>query len=214
LRLSKTKAAAAALLAFAVAGCAREGDIMQTGILASTTACPGVAIAAPTGDITLFDPATSRDSTAIDVTAQITNLRGTCDETGTYIVTNATFEVQARRRDNRGNRQVIVPYYASVIQGGTNVIAKRVSRVALNFADGQYTAGTTGSATTQVLRSAATLPEDIRAQITRVRRAGDPLAAVDPLSDPAVRAAVERARFEVLVGFDLTEEQLRYNATR
>lgn len=214
MRLPHTKAAAAALLAFAVASCARQGDIMQTGILTAYTACPPVAIAAPTGDITLFDPPTSRDSTAIDVTAQITNLRGTCDETGTYIVTNATFEVQARRRDNRGARQVIIPYYASVVQGGTNVVAKRVSRVALNFADGSYTAGSTGQATTQVLRSAATLPEDIRREISRERRAGDPRAAVDPLADPAVRAAVERARFEVMIGFDLTEDQLRYNATR
>jgi hypothetical protein len=29
-----------------------------------------------------------------------------------------------------------------------------------------------------------------------------------------VRAAVERARFELLVGFELDQEQLRYNATR
>lgn len=214
MRLSKSKAAAAALITLAATGCAREGDIMQSGILSAYTACPPVAIAAPTGDITLFDPANSRDAAAIDVVANITNLRGTCDETGTYIVTNATFEVQARRRDNRGARQVILPYYASVVQGGSNVVAKRVSRVALNFADGSYTAGTTGQATTQVLRSAATLPEDIRREITRERRAGDPRAAIDPLSDPAVRAAVERARFEVLVGFDLTEDQLRYNATR
>ena len=82
------------------------------------------------------------------------------------------------------------------------------------FEDGQYRASTTGAATTQVLRSAATLPEDIRRQITQERRAGDPRAAVDPLADPAVRAAVDRARFEVMVGFELTPEQLRYNATR
>ena len=31
---------------------------------------------------------------------------------------------------------------------------------------------------------------------------------------PAVRAAVQRATFELLVGFQLTEAQLRYNATR
>ena len=65
-----------------------------------------------------------------------------------------------------------------------------------------------------MLRSAATLPEDIRRQITRERRPGAADAAIDPMSDPAVRAAVERARFEVLVGFELTPDQLRYNATR
>ena len=84
------------------------------------------------------------------------------------------------------------------MQGGSNVVAKRVSRVGLHFEDGQYRASTTGAATSQVLRSAATLPEDIRRQITRERRAGDPDAAIDPMADPAVRAAVERARFELL----------------
>jgi hypothetical protein len=214
LRLSPPKAAAAVLLSLVLLGCARSGDIYQTGILTTYTACPAVAIPAPAGDITLFDPATSRDAAAIDVVAHITNLRSTCDETGEYIVTNATFDVHAQRRDNRGAREVVVPYFATVVQGSDNVVAKKVSRVGLRFEDGQYRASTTGAATSQVLRSAATLPDDIRRQITRERRAGDPEAALDPMADPAVRAAVERATFELMVGFDLTEEQLRYNATR
>lgn len=215
MRLFRSKAFAASLLVLGIAGCARPGDIVQTGIIAQYSPCPTVAILAPTGDVTLFDPPASRDQNAIDVVAQITNLRGTCNESGgTHIATSVTFEVQARRRDNRGAREVILPYFTSVVQGNGNVAAKRVSRVALRFADGQYTATTTGAATSQVLRSAATLPEDIRRQITQERRPGDPRAAIDPLADPAVRAAVERARFEVLVGFELTPEQLRYNATR
>jgi hypothetical protein len=214
LRLSKSKAAAAVLLTLGLLGCARQGDIYQTGILTTYTACPAVAIPAPAGDITLFDPPASRDAAAIDVVATITNLRSTCDETGEYIVTNATFDVHAQRRDNRGAREVVVPYFATVVQGGENVVSKRVSRVGLRFEDGQYRASTSGTATSQVLRSAATLPDDIRRQITRNRRAGDPQAALDPLADPAVRAAVQRARFELMVGFNLDEEQLRYNATR
>jgi hypothetical protein len=214
LRLSKSKAAVAVLLTLGLLGCARQGDIYQTGILTTYTACPAVAIPAPAGDITLFDPPASRDSTAIDVVATITNVRHTCDETGDYIVTNATFDVHAQRRDNRGAREVVVPYFATVVQGGENVVAKKVSRVGLRFEDGQYRASSSGTATAQVLRSAATLPEDIRRQITRDRRAGDPQAALDPLADPAVRAAVQRARFELMLGFNLDQDQLRYNATR
>ena len=41
-----------------------------------------------------------------------------------------------------------------------------------------------------------------------------PDGLLDPLADPAVRAAVQRAPFELLIGFQLTEDQLRYNATR
>ena len=214
MRLFKLSAATAALLSFALAGCAREGDIQQTGILTTYTACPPVAIVAPAGDITLFNPPSSRDSTAIDVVAHITNVRSTCDETGEYIVTNASFEVQAQRRDPRGARDVVLPYFATVLQGNGNIVAKRISNVGLRFEDGQLRATTTGAASSQVLRAAATLPEDIRRQITRTRRAGDPDAALDPMSDPAVRAAVDRARFELLLGFDLTADQLRYNATR
>lgn len=214
MRLYHLKAAAAVLAALGLAGCAREGDIFQSGILTIYTACPPVAIPAPTGDVTLFDPAGSTDASAIDVVANITNIRSTCDETGDNIVTTATFEVQARRSNPSGAREVTLPYFATVVQASNNIVSKRVSRVALRFEDGQYRASTTGQATSQVLRSAATLPEDIRRQITRERRPNDPQAALDPLADPAVRAAVDRAKFELFIGFELTPEQLRYNATR
>ncbi len=37
---------------------------------------------------------------------------------------------------------------------------------------------------------------------------------VDPLAEPGVREAVANATFEHLVGFQLTQDQLKYNATR
>ena len=210
----KTKAGIAALIALAVAGCSTDGQMTAEGVRVTRSACPAVAIPAGTGDVTLFNPPTSRDASAIDVVATITNVRSTCDESGEYVVSNVTFDVQAQRRDARGAREVVLPYFAVVVQAGNNVISKRVSRVGLQFADGQLRATTRGSATGQVLRAAATLPADIRQRITRPRRAGDADAAIDPMADPAVRAAVTRATFELLVGFQLTPDQLRYNATR
>jgi hypothetical protein len=208
------KVAVPALVSLALLGCSREGELTTAGIITTRTACPAVAVPAATNDITLFNPATSRDATAIDVVAHITNVRSTCDESGEYIVSNASFEVHGQRRDPRGEREVVLPYFGVVVQGGTNVVSKRLGRVALRFADGQYRASTSGTAGAQVLRSAATLPDDIRRQITRERKPGDADAALDPMADPAVRAAVTRATFEFLVGFQLTQEQLAYNATR
>ena len=75
----------------------------------------------------------------------------------------------------------------------------------------RFASGTAGAI---VNRAAATLPPEIRQRITERRRAGEEEAAVDPLNDPEVRAAVARASFELLVGFQLTEDQLAYNATR
>ena len=208
------KVALPALLSLALLGCSREGELTLGGIVATRSACPTVAIPAPTGDITVFNPESSRDASAIDVVAAITNVQSTCNETGEYIVTNVTFDVNAQRRNASGARNVVLPYFAVVIQGGNNVVSKSVSRVSLDFADGQYRASSTGAATGQVLRSAATLPQEIQRELTREREPGDVDAALDPMADPKVRAAVQRASFELLVGFQLTEEQLRYNATR
>jgi hypothetical protein len=210
----KAKAALAALSISVLAGCSTEGELTTGGIVAVRTACPSIAIPAGTGDVTLFNPAQSRDASAIDVVANVTNLRSTCNDSGEFVVTNATFDVYAQRRDPRGPRQVLLPYFVTVVQGGTNVVSKRLGRVALNFADGQYRASTSAAATSQVLRSAATLPEAIRRDITRVRKPGDADAAIDPMARPEVRAAVQRATFEMLLGFQLTPEQLAYNATR
>ena len=210
----KSKVAVAALLSLTLLGCSRQGEITNLGIVTVRTACPTVAIPAATGDITLFNPANSRDANAIDVVANITNVRSTCDDSGEYVVTNVTFDVYAQRRDPRGEREVVLEYFTAVVHAGNNVVAKRLGRVGLRFPDGQIRASSSATGSAQVLRSAATLPEEVRRRITRERKPGDPDAAIDPMADPAVRAAVQRASFEVLVGFQLTPEQLAYNATR
>jgi hypothetical protein len=212
--VSRFKAPIAALIPFALAACSTEGQLTATGVVVNRSACPAVAIPAATGDITLFNPPGSRDAAAIDVVAEITNVRAVCDETGANIVSNVTFDVLAQRRDARGARDVVLPYFAVAMQGGTNVVSKSVGRVGLHFDDGQLRASTRGSAAGTVSRSAVTLPEDIRQQITRERKPGDADAAIDPLADPKVREAVRAASFELLVGFQLTQEQLAYNATR
>ena len=209
----KRRLTALALVLLATA-CSRDGEIAEGGIYITRSACPQIGVPAATGDITLFNPSNRTDAAAIDVSAAITNVRSTCDETGAYIVSTVTFDVVATRRDVAQARQVVLPYFSVAMQGGTVVVAKRVGHVGLNFAAGSARAQTAGQATVQVSRAAATLPEDVRRELTRKRKANDPDAAVDPLSNPTVRDAVARATFEHLVGFQLTDPQLRYNATR
>jgi hypothetical protein len=167
-----------------------------------------------TGDVTLFNPPTSTDSRAIDVTATITDVRSVCQDAGNDVVSTATFTIVALRHDPGPARQVLVPYFDVALQGGTKVAAKRVGQAALNFAPGDIHAWTRVQASVRVNRGAATLPANVRAAITRERKPGDPQAALDPLSDPAIRAAVANATFEHLVGFQLTQDQIKYNATR
>jgi hypothetical protein len=202
------------LALLAATSCARSGELVAGGIYTKRTGCPQVAIPGATGDLTLFDPAGNTTAAAIDVVATITNLRATCTEDTQNLVSTATFDVVATRRNPSQARQVVLPFYSVAVQGGTEVVAKKVGAVALNFPAGSVRAATNSQSTVRVSRSAAALPEEVRRELTRERKAGDPNAAVDPLSDPKVRDAVARATFEHLVGFQLTPDQLRYNATR
>jgi len=184
------------------------------GIVQFRSNCPTVAVAAQTGDITLFDPADSREAAAIDVVANITDVRATCATVGEDFHSDVTYVVNALRRDAGPAREIDLPVFTTVVRGGNAVIAKRVASIRLSFAAGAVRAHATGRADAYVNREAATLPPDVLNRVNRRRRSGDEDAALDPLARPDVRAALQRSSFELLVGFNLTSDQLRYNVTR
>ena len=207
-----------ALLALTLlAGCRHAGDVTSDnggGIYAVRSTCPIVGIPTGTGDITLFNPQGSTDSGAIDVTAAMTQLRAYCQNSGNDVVSTVTFTVTGLRRDAGAARQVVLPYFDVVLRGGSKVAAKQIGYVALNFPAGSQHATTSARASVRVNRAAASLPANVRAILTRPRKAGEAEAAIDPLAEPGVREAVAQATFEHLVGFQLTQDQLKYNATR
>ena len=211
-------AAGLTVVALALAGCKSKGELVLdegVGVNAVRGACPAAGIPDYTGDITTFAVPGATDASSIDVTAALTNLRTTCNDTGTErIHASVSFDVLARRADAGPARTVTLPYFVTVMRGGTAVVSKRIGTVTLNFAAGQDRAQARGSGGAYIDRAEATLPEDIRQRITRKRKAGAEDAAIDPLTQPDVRAAVVRATFEVLVGFQLDDRQLAYNATR
>ena len=205
----------AALLALTLLGaCRSRGDIMEGGVYSVRSTCPIAGVPAGTGDITLFNPADSTDSRAIDVTAAISDVRTTCQDAGDDVVSTLTFTIVGLRRDPAAARQVVLPYFNVALQGGGRIVAKSVGQSVLNFPAGGIHSWTRVQAVIRVNRGAATLPENVRQILSRPRKAGEAEAAVDPMSDPGVRAAVATATFEHMVGFQLTQAQLRYNATR
>lgn len=200
-----------------LAGCRHSGDVTAEnggGIYSVRSTCPLIGVPAGTGDVTLFNPAGSTDARAIDVTATITDVRASCQDAGSDVVSTATFTVVALRRDAGQARQVVLPYFDVALRGGSEVAAKQVGQLALNFPAGGIHAWTRVQATVRVNRGAATLPDNVRRTLTRPRKAGEADAATDPLANPAIRAAVANATFEHLVGFQISRDQLKYNATR
>ena len=208
----------AALAAVILLGaCRHVGDITSEnggGVYAVRSDCPIAGIPAGTGDITLFNPPSSVAASAIDVTATVTDLRANCQDTGNDVVSTATFTVVGLRRDNGPARQVVLPYFDVALRGGTTIAAKQVGQAVLNFKAGDVHAWTRVQTTVRINRAAATLPENVREILTRPRKAGEAEAAVDPMSEPGVASAVANATFEQLVGFELTQDQIKYNATR
>jgi len=218
-RLTATVLCSAAAMTL-LSGCKTKGEIVVdqgVGITSIRSKCPAVGIPEYTGDITLFRNAGDKTAPNIDLVAAMTDVRTQCNEAadaGPKVTAQISFQVQARRNDTAGARQVTLPYFVTVLQGGSAVISKRVGNVTIDFADGAARGQVAGNVNAYIDRAAATLPDDIRERITRKRKAGDNDAAVDPLSDPQVKAAVARSSFEVLLGFQLDDSQLAYNATR
>ena len=207
-----------ALLALTVlSACRHSGDITAEnggGIYAVRSACPIAGVPAGTGDITLFNPPSSIEARAIDVSASITDVRATCVDSGNDVVSTISFTVVALRRDAGPARQVLLPYFDVALRGSGTIAAKQVGQVALNFRAGGIHAWTRAQAPVRVNRGAASLPDSVRRILTQPRKAGDAEAASDPLADPAIRSAVADATFEHLIGFQMSQDQLKYNATR
>lgn len=196
------------LAALGLAGC------NSNPLMVKRSPCPAVAIPAHVGSVTRFDPAESRDAGAIALTAQLTDVKGSCLEAPDYLTTDLAFTVTAQRRRAGPAEEVYLPIFVAMAQGGNVLVSKQLTGVTLRFAEGQLRSESQGSARAQVHRSAVTLPPEIQARITRERKPDEPDALVDPLSDPQVRAAVRASSFEVLVGFQLNDSSLAFNVAK
>jgi hypothetical protein len=195
-------------IAVAVTGCQRNPLVVKR------SPCPAVAVPTYLGDATVFGPGGAADAKNIDFVATLTNLRDTCLEGDEKLTTDVSFEIVARRDAAGPARTVTLPVFTTVVQGGNLVLSKEVTGVAVTFAEGQTRGTGRGVVRTSVARSAATLPPEIQAKVTRKRKASDLDAAVDPMADPQVRAALRAASFEVLIGFQLDEAGLAYNVSK
>ena len=201
-------------LGLLLAACAGKQFDETGGLKVVRSTCPAVAIPAYTGDVTLFSPAQSRDARAFDVSATITNMRTRCDQSGAVVKADVDFDVIARRSSPSGARDLVLPYFVTVMRGGTRIMSKQESRVSIHFDDGQLRGTGRGVGGAEIQKSLASLPPTVFERLNRKRKATDSDASIDPMADPQVRATVNQANFELLIGFALNEDQLAYNATR
>lgn len=184
-----------------LSACRSTGDLVAdqgVGITAVRSACPAVGLADYTGDITLFRQPGNTQAGNIDLVASMTEVRGQCDDKLDPVRQDVSFKIIARRNDARDERDVELHYFVTVVRGTNVVIAKQVASVKLHFAAGQSRAEAMGKGVGLVDRKEATLDRKVQERITKVRRAGEADAAIDPLTDPEVRGDVTRDRKSVV----------------
>jgi hypothetical protein len=209
----KSKAALPRFFAFTARSAAPGRRDDTAGIIATRTACPASRSRPRPATSPCSTAANSRDAArstwsrhhqrALDLRRERRN-----------IVTNATFDVHGQRRDAarraRGGAALISrPWFRAAPTSSPSASAGS----ALRFADGQLRASTSGTASARCSAPPRPCRRTSAARSPASASPGDADAALDPMADPAARPC-SAASFELLVGFQLTQEQLAYNATR
>ena len=161
-------------------------------------------------------PPSSTDSRAIDVTATITDVRATCQDIGQRRRFDRHLHRRRRCAATPGPaRQVVLPYFDVALRGGAEIAAKqrRPGRAQLRGRRAPRLDPRPGDRPGQP-RGGDPAGQRARDPARGRARPGEAEAAIDPMADPGVAKAVANATFEHLVGFELTQDQLKYNATR
>jgi hypothetical protein len=91
-----TRALPALTLIAALSACASEGELVLdegVGIASVLSICPSVGIPDYTGDVTTFR-SDDRSTASLDVSAAMTDLRATCNDTADQVYSEASFTVK------------------------------------------------------------------------------------------------------------------------
>ena len=191
-----------------LSACAKDPFVVQR------SPCPAVAVPQYAGDISRFTRPGSHDAAALDFVATITRVRSACSEDDTVVATVVSYEVLAVRQQAGPARSERLQVFTAVVRAGETLVNKEVGEVIVQFPEGSLRGLGAGKSRTSIRREEAALSPEVNKAITRERKPGEIDAALDPLSEPAVRDAVRRATFEVLVGFQLSSAELAYNARK
>jgi hypothetical protein len=120
---------------------------------------------------------------------------------------DASFDVVATRARRWRGAPGDLPYY-NVIAGRQDIVAKKVA-CRSQFPPGAF-APRQRSGDGRVNRGAVRLPKTCIGQLTRVRNARRPRRGRSTLVGSQGPRRVAKATFEQLIGFQLTQDQLRY----
>jgi hypothetical protein len=180
----------------ALAGCGSGNPLEVT-----RTSCPAVAVVKYANSYTQFAPGSNFSSRGIEMTAQMGDVSISCKESaGKISVSNISFEMSAARASATTASDVNVPYFVTIIQDGTTILSKQVYGAPLKFTEGA-----------------------LRTEVRQAFSASTPYVPLPAAPDRKKKKQFEEfaedsrpksAKYEIMLGFQLTDEQATYNVQR
>lgn len=194
---ARSALALAALASLALAGCGTKTEKYQTAI----RDCPTISILGNTGTVTRFDGRDpSKDPYAFR--SDISGLRIKCDRERTRVDVDLSFLEVASRNDGVTQSTVDFPFFMAVLYRG-QMIDKKVYTSSFSFGPDEKRKAVVESLST-TLHFAGSSPSAKEQEKLRKKRRRDP-AADGPRIDPQL------ADYEILIGFQLSKDELEYN---
>jgi hypothetical protein len=160
------------------------------------TSCPALSVPKHTGSLTRFSQAGRFDTQDVRLVATIVQLSDTCIENANGVNTAVSFTISAVRPTKGAADSVQLPYFITVVKDGETLIAKQVYGTSLEFADG----ATSGSVRQVVTVKTPEVP------LPPKPKKNNEIDEFAPPPKPAV--------YEILVGFQLTNDDVVYNISK
>jgi hypothetical protein len=174
----------------------------QNPLLVTRTSCPAVAVIKYANTITGFRQGGGQDQSDVDFTGQISNVSVNCrngkgDSAAQSVV---SFDIGGQRGSVNGAASQSIPYFVTVVQDGTTIISKTSYLAVLQYNDknGRSVARESFVANTPGVPLPAA-PKKKRTEAEFLDEA---------------ESAQKAAKYEILIGFQLTDEQALFNITK
>ncbi|MCH8685426.1 hypothetical protein [Pedomonas mirosovicensis] len=183
-----------------LAGCANNP------LEVTRTLCPATAVPKYAGTLTFFSPPSSRTADSVVANASIFGLENHCVESSPKVTSNLRFTIGAQRPNAAAAQTITVPYFVAVVKEGKEIVSKQVYEATLTFQPGDVRAESVQTVQAAIDREEALKligPDPSK----KKRKRGEPRQPEDLFFD----AKPKDSGFEVLVGFQLTDEQAHYN---
>jgi hypothetical protein len=187
----------AVLFAGTLSACKSDNPFLIT-----RTSCPAVAVVKYTNNYAQFAPGSNFSASGLELSAQMGDVTVSCLEgKGGAPVTQVNFEVSAARASASSASQQVIPYFVTIIEDGQTILSKNVYGAPLQFADG-------------ALRSAVRQSFSASTPFVPLPPAPEKKKRKEQFQEFAEDSRPKAARYEILIGFQLTEQQAAYNVQR